>query len=153
MWFTFISLMKISTFFTHFDFSMSLLWQHNFLLLVFAFVNYWVMLVAGNGWMCFAESLDLYQLIPQKKKLLHSTFIVISFNLKCVLSTLYEFLIMQYFVSPTREVLLKIREKWPGDSLDWKKLEWHWVIGTVSETSVLGQKVGYILYMHYFQAL
>lgn len=114
--------MKISTFFTHFDFSMSLLWQHNLLLLVFAFVNYWVMLVAGNGWTCFAESVDLYHLIAQKNFCYIPHFIVTPCNLKCVLSTLYEFLIMQYFVFPTREVLLEIREKWPGDRLDWKNL-------------------------------
>ena len=40
--------MKISTFFTLSDFSMFLLWQCNFLLLVFAFVNYRV--ICGDQW-------------------------------------------------------------------------------------------------------
>lgn len=89
--------MKISTFFTLSDFSISLPWQPNFLLLVFAFVNYSVMFVAGNvhpNVFCQEPRLVSSD-FSKKSSVVHSTFQFNSFfNVKCVLSTLYEFIIM-----------------------------------------------------------
>ena len=61
-----------------------------------------------NGLMYIAKDLDLYHPTLHKNLLCYSPhFNLISFNLKCVLSTLYEFIIMQYFGSPTAKLLLK----------------------------------------------
>lgn len=79
--------MKISAFFTLSDFSISFLWQHNFLLLVFAFENYWAMFVAGS------VRPNVFCLKPKfvssdssrKSSVVHSTFQLNSFSFEMCL--------------------------------------------------------------------